>query len=533
MRNALNIKNQSWWNRTLQRWLGYGLVLIVLLPLLAACMGDDDDDEPTAPGAGTTPTEIVATPTEEEGATTETEAPSVETPTEAEPTAPEATEEATATEAEATPTQQTDVPTLTETEPAVPGDLPIDEQMSWLLAILNAEEAPTAEEVEPRMHPSFVAAITPADFAGQMAQLGQSGPWEFSGYFGEPVGLDGTAVITSNAGQLQVLVGLEVPEPHRFQTLLFVPYSEPGQSFESFEEFDSWLSNQAPQVSFQAAEITDGTCQPIYTHNADDPLAVASTFKLWVLLELAERVAAGELSWDDELPIADELKSLPSGTLQTEPAGSSIALSTYAAKMIVLSDNTATDHLMDFLGREIIEERMAETGNAAMDRNMPLLYTQELFYLKLVASAAQREEYIAADDAGQREILNNLTIDFTQADPNALNTPIAVDTIEWFASAATLCQLQTELYVAAQSDETLHAIMAASTGANLDSETWPFVAFKGGNEAGVASGAWLLEHADGRLFSVTVALNNPDAGVDPNQLRTIIVGVAALLADAT
>lgn len=517
-----------------RHWLGYGLVLIVLLPLLAACMGDDDD-EPTAtlPDTGTTATEeAAATPTEETGAATETEEPPVETSTETGPTATEETGQATATDAEATPTQQTEVPTPTESEPAVPGDLPIDQQMSWLLGILNADEAPTAGEVEPHMHPSFIQAIAPADFASQMAQLGQSGPWEFSGYFGEPVGLDGTAVITSNAGQLQVLVGLEVPDPHRFQTLLFVPYSEPGQSFASFEEFDSWLGNQAPQVGFQVAEITDGTCQPIHTNNAEEPLAVASTFKLWVLLELAERIASGEISWDDELPIADELKSLPSGTLQTEPPGSSIALSTYAAKMIVLSDNTATDHLMDFLSRQAIEERMAETGNTAMDRNMPLLYTRELFYLKLVADAGQREEYIAADDAGQREILNNLTIDFTQADPNALNTPIAVESIEWFASTATLCQLQAELYAAAQSDETLRSIMAASAGANLDDEIWPYVAFKGGNEAGVAAGAWLLEDSNGRLFSVTVALNNPDAAVDPNQLRTVVTGVATLLEGA-
>jgi len=505
------------------------LALLLVLPLLAACMGDDDDDDPTATsdeGAAVTatapePTEEVepteAEPTEAEPTATEPEA----TPTEIEPTEVEPTE--------AEPTAEEPEPTPTEGEPAVPGERPIDQQLSWLLGILNSS-VPPAEEIEARMHPSFNAQLPPDQFAGQLAQLAQAGPWTFNGYLGSPVALDGTAVVESQAGLFQIHVGLEVAEPHRFQTLLFLADVPSSVTLTSLPEVDPLVSALAPNVAVQIAEISGGVCAPLHTLNPDEPLAIASGFKHWVLLELAERVAAGEFSWDDELPITDELRSLPSGTLQVEPTGTSIALSTYAAKMMVLSDNTATDHLIDVLGRESVEARMAATGNSAMDRNVPLLLTRELFYLKLAAGADVREAYIAADDTGQRAMLDEMTVDFSQLDPNMLGLPVAVDSIEWFASAADLCEVQAALFERAGSDTTLQSIMAAASGMQVDGATWPFVAFKGGDEAGVAARSWLLQRADGRVFSINIILNNPDTNIDPSTLEGIGEAIAGLLA---
>ena len=51
-------------------------------------------------------------------------------------------------------------------------------------------------------------------------------------------------------------------------------------------------------------------------------------------------------------PIRDELDSLPSGTTQDEPPGTGLPVRELALRMIAMSDNTATDHLIDLVGRD-------------------------------------------------------------------------------------------------------------------------------------------------------------------------------------
>ena len=510
------------------RWTAWVLALVVLLPVLAACMGDGDDDDPTAtaPQVGATAT---ATVTEAESEPTPTEAEeTTATATDPEPTAtPTAAAEPTATEtAEASPTAEPTVPS----GPMVPGERPIDLQINWLLTAIAGQEQTNAE-IEEHLHPAFTNQVPVSQFAGLIEQLRINGPWEFSGYLGEPIGLDGIALISGPIIEMQFIVGLEVNEPHRFLTLLLVPYNPPALSLAGFEELDGIVESSAPQVSFQVAEITDGTCSPLYGVNPDESLAVASAFKLWVLLELAERVAAGELSWDDPLTLSLDHFSLPSGTLQAEPAGLEFPLRIYASKMMTLSDNTATDHLIARLGRENVEARFAATGHATPERNMPLLLTRELFYLKLAAPQEELDAYVAADSAGRRALLETMTVDFTNADPNRQAIPTAIDSVEWFASAADFCGVMAALHQAGENDPVVREILAASSGVELDPEIWPFVGYKGGNEAGVGSGVWLLERADGRLFTLSAIMNDPDAAVDVSQLPQLTAAVAGLLAE--
>src|SRR5215216_869499 len=123
-------------------------------------------------------------------------------------------------------------------------------------------------------------------------------------------------------------------------------------------------------------------------------------------------------------------------------------LVTYAEHMVEESDNTATDHLIDRLGREKIERMMATMGHADPSRNTPLLMTREWFAIKLRLSDKEIAGYLASDDATQRQILAD------RVDPEA-NTlrdgkewvnPYLIDSIEWFASAADLCRATAALH---------------------------------------------------------------------------------------
>ncbi len=170
--------------------------------------------------------------------------------------------------------------------------------------------------------------------------------------------------------------------------------------------------------------------------HADTPLAIGSTFKLYVLAALVKR----QVAWDKVVKLDAQHKSLPSGEMQTWPDGSPVTVHTLALKMISVSDNTAADTLLRLAGREKVEKRLSELGMKNPQANVPFLSTRELFQLK--GDAALRKAYLAADVPGRIAVLKKLA---DKPLPNASemqwSEPIAIDRLEWFASAADLCQL--------------------------------------------------------------------------------------------
>ena len=116
-------------------------------------------------------------------------------------------------------------------------------------------------------------------------------------------------------------------------------------------------------------------------------LAIGSVFKLYILGELGRQIAAGELSWDDEIAIDDAYRSMPSGDLHYAPAGTTYSVRYLAEVMISQSDNTATDHLLFTLGRENVEAMVATMGHADSSLMIPMLSTRELFAIKTVLTA--------------------------------------------------------------------------------------------------------------------------------------------------
>jgi beta-lactamase class A len=101
-----------------------------------------------------------------------------------------------------------------------------------------------------------------------------------------------------------------------------------------------------------------------------------------VLGALADAVQTGQMTWQEARPISSTWKSLPSGVMHTCPDGQNVSLLEYATKMISISDNTATDHLIGILGREAIEAVLPQMGNDFVSDNRPFLTTGEMFKLK-------------------------------------------------------------------------------------------------------------------------------------------------------
>lgn len=95
---------------------------------------------------------------------------------------------------------------------------------------------------------------------------------------------------------------------------------------------------------------------------ADETFPTASTIKVFVLLELMRRIQQGAFKLDQQVPILAAQQVGGSGILKDLSVGLSMSLGDVAVLMIVLSDNTATNVLIDLLGLEAINNTIAEMG---------------------------------------------------------------------------------------------------------------------------------------------------------------------------
>ena len=112
----------------------------------------------------------------------------------------------------------------------------------------------------------------------------------------------------------------------------------------------------------QMADAQKGLTPGLYFLNAntgatldisgDQAFSAASTIKVPVLLAFFQALDAGELSLDDKLVMRADLMATEAGTMQYQPPGTEFSALETAEKMITISDNTATNMLIDLLGGE-------------------------------------------------------------------------------------------------------------------------------------------------------------------------------------
>lgn len=100
----------------------------------------------------------------------------------------------------------------------------------------------------------------------------------------------------------------------------------------------------------------------VIERRADEVFPTASTIKVFILLELMRRVHRGDFRLDEHIEIRAEQQVGGSGVLKELSAGLSMTLRDVATLMIVLSDNTATNVLIDLLGLDAINATIAGFG---------------------------------------------------------------------------------------------------------------------------------------------------------------------------
>ena len=97
--------------------------------------------------------------------------------------------------------------------------------------------------------------------------------------------------------------------------------------------------------------------------DGDVPFPMASTFKIPILATACKQLADGAIGLDSRVELADEDKSLGSGILPYFESGLAPTVRDLLTLMIIISDNTATDIMVDYLGGAgVIEGYMHELG---------------------------------------------------------------------------------------------------------------------------------------------------------------------------
>jgi cyanophycinase len=112
-------------------------------------------------------------------------------------------------------------------------------------------------------------------------------------------------------------------------------------------------------VSLFAKNLDSGET---YSLGADNRVRTASTIKIAVMVEAFARVAEGRAKWTDELVLTKAARYAGSGVLPEIADGLRLTLRDAVNLMMVISDNTATNLVLDYLTTDAVNARMESLG---------------------------------------------------------------------------------------------------------------------------------------------------------------------------
>ncbi len=116
-------------------------------------------------------------------------------------------------------------------------------------------------------------------------------------------------------------------------------------------------------MQMMVVELDNGAYAQI---GANQAIAAASTIKIPILVAFFQDVDAGKIKLDEQLEMTADVKVGQAGDLQYLPTGTKISALETASKMIIISDNTATNMIIKRLGgNTAVNQRFKSWGMTA------------------------------------------------------------------------------------------------------------------------------------------------------------------------
>jgi beta-lactamase class A len=284
-------------------------------------------------------------------------------------------------------------------------------------------------------------------------------------------------------------------------------------TIENWADIDTELTESGARYSYQVSRVLPAPggrrCEPIAGANTDLSLPLASIFKLYVLLAVAEAVRAGTLDWDDRLTVTERAKAVGSAALDHLPPGAQISVREAAQQMISASDNMTTDLLIGRLGTDAVERALVAAGHHDPASMTPFPTMHELFSVGW-GEPDLREQWQHASPQDRAELLRQVSSRPYRPDPQRTHTPASNYGAEWFGTAKDICRVHIALQEAAVGPAApVRDILSAIPGVSVDRSTWTYIAAKGGNLPGDLTFSWYAVDHTGQPWVVSFQLNWP------------------------
>ncbi len=418
-------------------------------------------------------------------------------------------------------------------EPAVTlPDSAAGAQATWVISVVNGSGPVAEAQVTEHLAEIMFDELSVDDFIEVFEQLRTDQPWTVMKV--EENGDRAVVGLTGESGpDLDMSISLD--PAGQINGLFFAPASEERTPSTNWEQVEEAVRALPASTSLSITRVTD---QPETILLVGDDLAkpIGSTFKLYVLGAVVAAVEAGALEWETPLTLTENLRSLPSGTLQDEPAGTAVTVREAAELMISISDNTATDMLIDAVGRDAVENEQAALGHHDPTLNIPFLTTRELFQLGWGEETKVGASWASAEVDERREILEQLPEGPLDVEAESVTDPVWQHGLDWFATGADLRAAHLGLQKLAETEagEPVREILAINPGVGMSiGDEWSYVAFKGGSSVGELAGSWYVERADGESFTLSIQATSQDPAdlTDTQAYFGQIEDALALLAD--
>lgn len=213
------------------------------------------------------------------------------------------------------------------------------------------------------------------------------------------------------------------------------------------ERIAARLGGLEARTGFYAKHLPSGREVAV---RADDPMNTLSVIKIPVMIRAYMDAAEGRLDLDRRVPVEPESMRRGSGLLQTFTPGIEPTVRALVTQMIITSDNTATDMVIDLVGTDRVNALLTERGYRDTALRMT---TGDLF----------REVWVRADPANaslsDREVFER----GFPGDPEASTRSFALegDSTAWLGrtTAREMGRLLEELHAGTFTDEAATAEM--------------------------------------------------------------------------
>ncbi|MCB1561215.1 MAG: serine hydrolase [Xanthomonadales bacterium] len=422
---------------------------------------------------------------------------------------------------------------------------PTTDQLGWVVQQLS--EADTSEaDINLHFHPGFLANIPASNLRNFFQTLRTTYP-------------NAEIIDVVSVTPVRVVVAIQSPGEASPKGFLQLGADYTGSNLITFFSVGSFGNLQYPaDQSLDLTQAADkfmtlsgspgllvaqlglnGQCDVIEARDATTPRATASIFKTWVLGGVAQSVADASAALDDAIPlVASEIA--PGGTINNEDIGDPFSLLDLAILMLGISDNTATDLLHQWVGRETIEDYIATSGTAHASLLTPILSVNEQFHLFFSFPLATSQAYVNGSEAFQRDFLQSQIVPKGPVTSYPYSHESLFIDGSWQASPLDVCHNLAHLRLdtpAGDAFELVDKAMGASAAQPGVRNAWDRVWYKGGNlESGVngqlvLTHAWLLERSGEAPYVVVAMSNDPSGGIDVYKVQSITNRLLELLSN--